>query len=155
LNTTKTTGLLAGLFLLSMLSCPVGAQTPSAAPPPAAETQTKAVNNSLMQARIARFNQAITLTDQHLHPEWQALQWLGFPAPHYRRLESKSNRVENPDSITIIAIEAGLMDDAIAGSRTELVFQLEAGKWVLRSVREAYKCRRGPEQKKYVLKPCP
>ncbi len=150
------TGLLAGLFLLG-LPFPLAAQTPSAAPPPAAENQATGTENSRLQARITRFNQSINLENPAWgrHPELMVLQWLGLPAPHYRRLESRSNALESPSQITVIATEAGLMDDAIAGARTRFVFGLEAGNWQLLSVQQSWKCRRGSNQKDYLLKPCP
>lgn len=114
-----------------------------------------------MQQRISRFMAGLEqLQPAWLqHPELMALHWVGLPAPAQRSLHTTCSPVENPQSCTVTVKQGGLLDDAIAGSKTTFTFQALATGWQLTHVTEAWRCQRAlsisEKAEQYQLKPCP
>lgn len=114
-----------------------------------------------MQQRIERFMSGLEqLQPAWLnHPELMALHWVGLPAPAQRTIKMVCSPLENPQTCNVTVKQGGLLDDAVAGSKTRLTFQAQASGWRLTHVTEQWRCRRLPTAQEnaelYQLKPCP
>lgn len=126
-----------------------------------AQPVTDESNTDVMQQRISRFMVGLEqLQPAWLqHPELMALHWVGLPAPAQRTVRTSCSPLENPQRCTVIVKQGGLLDDAVAASKTTLTFRAQSTGWMLIRVSEAWRCRRVPstpeKAEQYQLKPCP
>jgi hypothetical protein len=110
-----------------------------------------------VQKRIARFNQSLAQEP----PAWRqepmllALLWAGPAAGSERSVTYRAEPAEAPLKAWVVVTEEGLLDDAVAGSRSHFSFQLKQGRWELIDVKETWRCRRGPRTTGYTPEFCP
>lgn len=71
-------------------------------------------------------------------------------------IEEMKNRVEGADSVTVVMIRDGFLDDSVRGDWHEVVFERQQdGTWRVAEARVAYRCRRGENTSVYRGDPCP
>jgi hypothetical protein len=70
-------------------------------------------------------------------------------------LRQEYNRAEEPDSVHVILVRDGLLDDSIRGDWHALILhRLPDSTWRVAEARRAVRCRR-PDTKSYRSGPCP
>jgi hypothetical protein len=70
-------------------------------------------------------------------------------------VEEMKNRVEGADSVTVVMIRDGFLDDSVRGDWHEVVFERQTdGTWRVVEARVAYRCRRGENTSVYQSEFC-
>ncbi len=150
----KQVSLLAGLLFVLSGAMALPTQAADSAP---ADKQTMPYASKQMQERMKRFMQSMN----QLHPGWMnhpelmALHWVGLPAPAQRQIATTFAPLENPQQAQVIITQGGLLDDAVAGSKTVFSFRKQGMSWMLFNVQESWRCQRTGNTEIYQLKPCP
>ncbi len=71
-------------------------------------------------------------------------------------VEEMKNRVEGADSVSVVMIRDGFLDDSVRGDWHEVVFGRQTdGTWKVTEARVAYRCRRGEKTSVYQGGLCP
>ena len=71
-------------------------------------------------------------------------------------IEEMKNRVEGADSVTVLMVRDGFLDDSVRGDWHEVVFGRQTdGTWRVVEARVAYRCRRGENTSVYQGDLCP
>lgn len=71
-------------------------------------------------------------------------------------LSEEANRGEAPDTVVVIMVRDGLVDDSVRGDWHRVVYRRQGdGSWRVHDLRRAYRCWRGHHLEAFGSKSCP
>jgi hypothetical protein len=85
-----------------------------------------------------------------------ALKIVGELEGRMQEIVQVNQGAEAPSAARVTILRDGLLDDSVRGDRWEVDFERsQAGAWRIKSVKRAWRCRRGGELDRFGTAPCP